>query len=891
MTNVDDDTGVMIVSLACLIFATDQPDRQSAQERAIGLAHWWRERSYGEASRTTKLFRDRVHVILADFYRQRVSGDPEDNLNDILVYTDSLDLEPHDAPYHWGLGKLLRGFAYARRQEWKNAGEPAGQTAGPMMDVDSAIYFFQASLETLKHDAYPWEWAHALLYWSDAIVSILPAGIEQTMAEGMTMQLRSAEEILTPLVAPVAWARIQRNLSEISRRPLSSADPGDDHDYDDDNDDDDDQSQAPTEEDDNGEKVAEQKEKRTNVREDETDDGVVEKRNEQYFGDPPIHILARAQLVLDGDEHGCLRAGLEIEKARYFVGLSNALADEKAISAYRTGIASLPETAIRERFSAFRELGGLLFARGAFAEAADAYEKALDVGQARLESSYSMNARRVAIFDLRGIAHDLAFCHLRAGNLERAIITLDEGKSILLNDNLRARYASRLLRGAGPRSKAVRMASKLRRLEAEAYGGMQYSESTAKLIELRGKFSKLDVPPRAAFSLRILRELPDGCVIVAPVVTRHGTSVILATGVPSGPAALSAVEIPALTDVALKTRLFAEGAGWFDAYRKRNEYGVGEEAFTDRVEDACDWLGETLFAPLIAHLDGQDIRELILVPSGGLQFLPLHAASLGKGSEKSCLVEHFVVRAVPSLATLALLQSVAREGARKGSAIVAGVSVYNDVSLNPLPNAVNEVKAVAEILGAHPILDEQVTPSTLAAGLKGTSILHLACHGAAWAEDIGFDRSYSPSPVLRLRKKGLSFRDILVSWDLESTELVTLSACDTGLVTFSRSSDEFEGLAHILLQAGARRVVASLWSVDDQSTALLMRRFYANLRGGLGYAAALTHAQKWLRSATHRDLIKKDGDLYDIELSPPNMSGSERPFAHPIYWAPFFLTG
>jgi CHAT domain-containing protein len=167
----------------------------------------------------------------------------------------------------------------------------------------------------------------------------------------------------------------------------------------------------------------------------------------------------------------------------------------------------------------------------------------------------------------------------------------------------------------------------------------------------------------------------------------------------------------------------------------------------------------------------------------------------------------------------------------------------------------------------------------------------LACHGAPWAEDVGFDHSFDPQPVLRLRKKGLSFRDILVDWDLESTELVTLSACDTGLVTFSRSSDEFEGLAHILLQAGARRVVASLWSVDDQSTALLMRRFYANLRSGLGHSAALTEAQRWLRDATHRDLIEQDGDLYDSDPNQTNMSGDECPFAQPIFWAPFFLTG
>jgi len=62
---------------------------------------------------------------------------------------------------------------------------------------------------------------------------------------------------------------------------------------------------------------------------------------------------------------------------------------------------------------------------------------------------------------------------------------------------------------------------------------------------------------------------------------------------------------------------------------------------------------------------------------------------------------------------------------------------------------------------------------------------------------------------------------------LARTQLVTLSACETGLVEFGRGlADEYIGLPGILLQAGARAVVASLWAVDDLATALLMGRFY-----------------------------------------------------------------
>mgnify|MGYP006298756993 CR=1 FL=1 len=70
---------------------------------------------------------------------------------------------------------------------------------------------------------------------------------------------------------------------------------------------------------------------------------------------------------------------------------------------------------------------------------------------------------------------------------------------------------------------------------------------------------------------------------------------------------------------------------------------------------------------------------------------------------------------------------------------------------------------------------------------------------------------------------------------------------------------------------GARSVLVSLWQVDDRATALLMERFYANLRErGLGKAAALQEAQIWLQR-------------YEV--------AGRRPFAAPRYWGAFVLVG
>ena len=74
-----------------------------------------------------------------------------------------------------------------------------------------------------------------------------------------------------------------------------------------------------------------------------------------------------------------------------------------------------------------------------------------------------------------------------------------------------------------------------------------------------------------------------------------------------------------------------------------------------------------------------------------------------------------------------------------------------------------------------------------------------------------------------------TLKEIASTIDLSRTELVVLSACETGLVGFGGKSDEFVGLPGGFLRVGAKNVVASLWVVDDEGTAKLMEHFYRNL--------------------------------------------------------------
>jgi CHAT domain-containing protein/tetratricopeptide (TPR) repeat protein len=104
--------------------------------------------------------------------------------------------------------------------------------------------------------------------------------------------------------------------------------------------------------------------------------------------------------------------------------------------------------------------------------------------------------------------------------------------------------------------------------------------------------------------------------------------------------------------------------------------------------------------------------------------------------------------------------------------------------------------------------------------------------------------------------------------DLHGTELVVLSACDTGLGDV-RSGEGVSGLRRAFRYAGVRTVVMSLFQVDDDATRDLMGRFYRGLKGGSGKLDALHQAQ------------------LDVMQERRNRGGT----AHPFYWASFVLAG
>jgi CHAT domain-containing protein/Tfp pilus assembly protein PilF len=277
-------------------------------------------------------------------------------------------------------------------------------------------------------------------------------------------------------------------------------------------------------------------------------------------------------------------------------------------------------------------------------------------------------------------------------------------------------------------------------------------------------------------------------------------------------------------------------------------------------------LHERLISPLEKSGALRRATRLIVVPHAELHYLPF-AALIGNetsGERESFLVERYEVAYAPSASVWTRLDlRVARGVGRSSQPRVLALAPR----ARALPGSRDEVGRIRSLYGARAtvLVDDAASEQAFRAAAPRYDIVHLATVGVLNKHNPLF--SYVSLGPARGTDGRIEVHEV---FGLElNARLLVLSACQTALGSGAMADvpagDDWVGLVRAFLGVGVQKVVATLWPVEDRSTAQLMVRLHQGLEAGRSEATALATAQ---RAALR-----------------------VRETADPFYWAGFVLVG
>lgn len=297
-------------------------------------------------------------------------------------------------------------------------------------------------------------------------------------------------------------------------------------------------------------------------------------------------------------------------------------------------------------------------------------------------------------------------------------------------------------------------------------------------------------------------------------------------------------------------------------------YNYYKNAIKYNVEDDLSY--HFFWGPLEKELQG---KKRINLSADGV-YHRLNVNTLRDPETSKFLLEKYDITYL--LNPIQLLESKAPDAGGTHSAVLMGDPVFDyDVStprernvehnnFGGLPGTQQEIRAIDKVLKKHSwktslYLKGAATESNLKA-VQSPTILHLASHGFFSPEVVSLNKEakkeflFHSGIVLSGANRSLatgstSFHNDgivtafeVMNLDLANTQLVVLSACETGLGKIENGEGVF-GLQRSFMQAGARNVLISLWKVDDEATRDLMIKFYEYLAKGSSMHDALKKAQ------------------------------------------------
>lgn len=315
---------------------------------------------------------------------------------------------------------------------------------------------------------------------------------------------------------------------------------------------------------------------------------------------------------------------------------------------------------------------------------------------------------------------------------------------------------------------------------------------------------------------------------------------------------------------------------------------VNEYLMTITDKDNKDFhLGYELFCTLVLPGLEKNLHKLTFIPDDILHYLPFETLIISQKNEKRWLIRNYKVSYAPSISSLrGIIQREGingqkprkdilafgdpffgpREEEESAREILKDFSSANTSSFFRLKYSgleIEKIRALFKKAEINIFKREEATEEQLKKlNLSDYKILHLATHCL-----IDNEKPARSSIVFSLADTStedgfLQMREI---FNLKlNSDLVSLSACETGLGQFIRG-EGIEGLNRAFFYAGASSVLMSLWAVHDQATSQFMERYYFHLRSS---------------NSIMDSLRKTKFEMIDSDV-----------LSHPYYWAGFVVTG
>ena len=572
-------------------------------------------------------------------------------------------------------------------------------------------------------------------------------------------------------------------------------------------------------------------------------------------------------------------------------------------------------------------LGQLYFERAEWDKASKAYQKAIKATNILYQASIFLNTQKVELSRANDLFRKAAYAQARAGDLEGALVTLEQGRARSLSDSLeRDRTDLNSLKIESPNiyeqyketieelkqievdersyttskvTERPRLSQALLRSKAEAI--RERFQKVLSEIQLDPKFEDfLDEADLEDIAVAVQKDKP----LVYLIPSSEGGLALIAHKAISADNGTHFQIIPvwldSLSDSSLGGLLNGTGSiesGWFKAYRS------GDQTWMETIFRVTKELWELAMSSITDCLKSIGVKEAILIAGSYLSFLPLHAAwkeDRDAPTERCYALDVIHFTYAPNAKSVAASQVIAKRA-------LANSILAIDNPRQDLPNSSREVSAAISSFSTHTVLNSsEARIETVKAHLIESEITHFSCHGTANLTD-------PLNSGLLMHDGLLTLKDIfaLNLTEKDGLRLAILSACETGLSGIE-NADEAISLPTGLLQGGVAAIIASLWSVSDLSTMILLTRFYDFWRiEESEISQALRQAQQWVRDTTNKqkyDYLKVtfqklvdvqqmsqqavDELLQEFMLQYTFPYGSQaRSFAHPFHWAAFMYVG